>query len=150
MKTNKIQARSTRSLIEKDLPLSIRNKMSARKLKTTCSKGNRRDTEMASKGSSNDLVTNDFDSNARNTRKPVVVTEEVKGNGDVHLVFERGDLVYVEGHAWPGWNCEGGIGHVAKSYLDKETGSRAYNIKYVIGGTVNGVAADFVEAYSFG
>ena len=84
-----------------------------------------------------------------NSKKPSTSEEEISGKGDVHLTFGKGDLIFVEHHAWPGWNCEGGIGQVSKSYLDEE-GDRVYDIKYVVGRSERGISAEFVYSYAFG
>jgi hypothetical protein len=83
------------------------------------------------------------------SKKPSARKERLSGTGDVHLVFGKGDLVYVEQHAWPGWNVEEGIGNVTHSYVDQE-GDRFYNVKYAIGGSVKGISAEFIRSYSFG
>ena len=70
------------------------------------------------------------------------------GNGDMNVVFQRGDLVFVEPHAWPGVNCIGGIGHVVDSHVDND-GERLYHIKYVLGWADKDVEAEYVSQYSF-
>lgn len=82
-------------------------------------------------------------------KKPSSSEESISGTGDVHMTFKEGDLVYVEHHAWPGWNCEGGIGRIGKSYLNDD-GDRLYDIKYVVGRSERGILAEFVYSYSFG
>jgi hypothetical protein len=67
---------------------------------------------------------------------------------DTKLVFEKGNLVYVKPHAWPGKNCTGGVGHVVETFMD-EDGDRLYCVKYVIGATERDIEAEYVSPYSF-
>ena len=62
--------------------------------------------------------------------------------------FQKGDLVQVTPHSWPGKNCEGGIGHVQNSYVDDD-GDRFYCVKFVLGWTDKQVEAEYVHAHSF-
>ncbi len=63
-------------------------------------------------------------------------------------MFEKGNLVYVKPHAWPGKNCTGGVGHVVETFMD-EDGDRLYCVKYVIGATERDIEAEYVSPYSF-
>lgn len=103
---------------------------------------NKTKTEPGKKHPREDVSSSEF-------KKPSVRTERISGTGDVHLVFGKGDLVFVEHHAWPGWNIEEGIGRVNKSYVD-EDGDRFYDIKYAIGRSVKGISAEFIRSHSFG
>jgi hypothetical protein len=57
--------------------------------------------------------------------------EEVKGDGDVHILFQVGDMVVVIPHAWPTVNRVGGIGTVVRAYFDEDD-ARVYDVKYPI------------------
>jgi hypothetical protein len=86
--------------------------------------------------------------NAQERKKPRVEKELISGSGDVHVIFEKGDMVFVESHAWPNRNVLGGIAHIVESYRDGD-GNWFYNVKYVIGGSDKGIDAEFVGGYSF-
>ena len=63
--------------------------------------------------------------------KPHSELEEIKGDGDVNVAFQVGDMVDVIPHAWPLVNNVGGIGKVTKVYFDVD-GKRVYDVKYPI------------------
>jgi hypothetical protein len=94
------------------------------------------------------LSTQSHSTDAQKRKKPRVEKELISGSGDVHVIFEKGDMVFVESHAWPNRNVLGGIAHIVESYLDGD-GDWFYNVKYVIGGSDKGIDAEFVGGYSF-
>lgn len=62
--------------------------------------------------------------------------------------FKVGDLVFVEGHASPGVNTYSGVAYVTSIHgSDPET--MTYDIKYVIGGSVKDVKAQYIKPHSF-
>ena len=65
---------------------------------------------------------------------------------DANTVHNVGELVKVDPHSWAGKNCVGGIGHVKKSFVDKN-GVRLYSVKYVVGGTDRDIGAEYVHAH---
>ena len=65
---------------------------------------------------------------------------------DANTVHNVGALVNVDPHSWAGKNCFGGVGHVKKSFVDKN-GVRLYSVKYVVGGTDRDIGAEYVHAH---
>lgn len=82
--------------------------------------------------------------------KPYSEMEEVKGDGDVHIIFKVGDMVDVTPHAWPTVNNVGGVGKIAKAYLD-EDGEQRYDVKYTVSRHMEkGIFAEWVKACHLG
>ena len=82
--------------------------------------------------------------------KPHSELEEIKGDGDVNVAFQVGDMVDVIPHAWPLVNNVGGIGKVTKVYFDVD-GKRVYDVKYPISRhTEKKIYAEWVKVCSLG
>jgi hypothetical protein len=73
------------------------------------------------------------------TTKRSVTTRRCSNDGvgrstdidDSNRIFQLGELVHVEPHAWPGVNITGGVGRIVAMTTDKD-GDRFYDVKYIV------------------
>lgn len=62
--------------------------------------------------------------------------------------FGKGDIVYVQEHAWPTVDNPGGIAAIVVAGVD-EDGDALYSIKYIVGGRRHGVYEQYLTPHSF-
>jgi hypothetical protein len=88
-----------------------------------------------------------LDSLNKSTRTKV--ERNVDKASDFEKLFEKGELVFVEEHAWSGVNNSEGVASITRAYID-EDGDQVYDIKYVVGGSKRGVLPQYLNRHTFG
>lgn len=63
-------------------------------------------------------------------------------------VFEKGNVVYIQEHAWVGVDNPAGIAKILGSRIDDD-GDRVYDIRYVVGGTRKDVEAEYITHHNW-